>query len=283
MRGRLPRSVMEAESWPARGRALAVEVRTRVELRILVGVLLTLLGIWLFIALAEEVLEGDTRRVDEAILLALRDANDASNPIGPGWMEEMFRDYTGLGGIGVVGLVVGAASIYLWIAKRYAVMWLLIITVSGSFLINSALKLGFDRPRPDLVPHNSIAYSTSFPSGHAMTAAATYLTLGILLARLQRSRRQAALLMGMALLLTALVGISRVYVGVHWPSDVIAGWVAGGVWAILCWLVASWLRKRGAATGPRPAPERAAEIAVEEQEAEVRDAQERDAVEHTPV
>jgi undecaprenyl-diphosphatase len=107
------------------------------------------------------------------------------------------------------------------------------------------LKAGFDRPRPDLVPHATNVYSSSFPSGHSMTAAVAYLTLAAVLIRVQSRRRLQAYVLGLAILLTVAVGVSRVYLGVHWPSDVLAGWSAGAAWAVLCWGVALWMQRKG--------------------------------------
>jgi undecaprenyl-diphosphatase len=217
--------------------------RTRIELRLLIGILLIGLASWLFIELSEEVVEGDTRAVDETILLALRNPADHTDPLGPPWVEEMGRDYTALGGIGVVGLVTGVVCIYLALARRWSTIWLILAVVVGSQLFNQLLKTGFDRPRPDLVPHGMVVYFPSFPSGHAMLSASVYLTLGALLARLQKQRYQAILIMGTAIFVTILVGVNRVYLAVHWPSDVLAGWTAGSIWATICWMVAWELRE----------------------------------------
>ena len=116
-------------------------------------------------------------------------------------------------------------------------------------LLSSGLKGLFDRPRPDLVPHAVEVYTMSFPSGHATLSAVTYLTLGALLARVQPRRRVKAYLLGVAVLLAVLIGASRVYLGVHWPTDVLAGWCVGAAWAMLCWTVATWLQRRGEVEG----------------------------------
>jgi undecaprenyl-diphosphatase len=224
----------------------------RIEVRLVMGLLLIGLGLWLFVELAGEVVEGDTRPLDEAILLALRNPADRNDPLGPPWLEEVGRDVTALGGSAIVGLVSGVVVVYMALAHRWTTFWLMLIVVGGSLLFNALLKAGFDRPRPDLVPHGMVVYHASFPSGHAMLSASVYLTLGILLARLQALRFQAALIMGSAILLTLLVGISRVYLAVHWPSDVLAGWVAGSIWAVACWLVSRQIRRYRRGKVPLP-------------------------------
>jgi undecaprenyl-diphosphatase len=231
------------------------EARTRVELRLLIGVLLIGLGLWLFVEVADEVSEGGTITLDESILLALRNPADPTDPLGPPWLEEMGRDFTALGGGSVVGLVTAVVSLFLALTRRWSLILLILTVVVGSILLNQGLKAGFNRPRPDLVPHGMVVYQASFPSGHAMLAASVYLTLGALLARLQQQRRQAIFIMSIAILVTVLVGISRIYLAVHWPSDVLAGWVAGSIWATACWLAAwqlrQWRRQRAHKTTPQ--------------------------------
>ncbi len=221
----------------AAGSAVAREFRT------LVLMLLTGAGIWGFIELADEVAEGQTRAVDTAILLALRNPADPTDPIGPRWVEEMFRDFTALGGVSVIVFITLGAAGYLALLRKHRTVLLLAIAVGGGLLINTLLKLGFDRPRPDLVPHGAYVYTASFPSGHAMLATATYLTLGALLARVLPDRRTKFFVLTMAVVLCLLVGFSRVYLGVHWPSDVAAGWMIGAAWALIWWLVARWLQR----------------------------------------
>jgi undecaprenyl-diphosphatase len=200
---------------------------------------------WVFVEIAGEVIEGDITRFDRMLLMALRSAGDPSDPIGPRWFEEAARDITGLGGHAVLTFVTLAAIAYLVMTgKRHAAL-LVLVAVGGGMLLSTMLKLGFARPRPDLVPHGVRVYTASFPSGHAMLSAVTYLTLGALLARVEPSRRAKAFLLGLAILLTVLIGMSRVYLGVHWPSDVLAGWCGGAAWAALCWFVALQLQRRG--------------------------------------
>lgn len=205
---------------------------------------------WAFIALAGEVLEGETHAFDSVVLLALRNPQNLADPIGPGWLEESARDFTGLGGYAILTLLTVATVAYLLMAGKRAAALLVLASVVGGALLSAGLKLGFERPRPDLVPHATRVYTASFPSGHAMLSAITYLTLGALLARVEESRRIKAFIMGLAIVLTLLVGTSRVYLGVHWPSDVLAGWAVGAAWASLCWFVALQLQRKGQVEKP---------------------------------
>ena len=194
--------------------------------------------------LAEQVIEGDTSAFDQAVLLAFRSSADPASPIGPAWLQEMARDVTALGSFAFLGFITLAVAGYLLIIRRPALVLLVAGAVVGGLLISTILKLGFDRPRPD-IPHGVRVFTASFPSGHAMLSAVTFLTLGALVARAEADRRLKAYFVSMALFLTIIVGVSRVYLGVHYPSDVLAGWCVGSAWAILCWSVALWLEKRG--------------------------------------
>lgn len=221
----------------------------RSGLRLLLLLLLAAAGAWSLVELASKVLEGETRALDERILLAMRAPGRPDDPIGPRWLEELARDVTALGGWPVLLFVCFGAVGYLALNGKGKLAWMLLATVIGGMLLSLALKAGFDRPRPDLVPHGAYVSTRSFPSGHAMQASITYLTLGALLARVQRRRAVRLFLMSLAVLVTSLVGASRVFLGVHWPSDVLAGWTAGITWAILCWLVAERLQILGNVEG----------------------------------
>ncbi len=212
----------------------------------LAALLLAAGGVWLFLEIADEVLEGATASVDEQLLLMLRAPADSSDPLGPPWVEDLARDITGLGGAAVLTLLTAASAGFLALQrKRHLALYLLAAVASGT-LVSTLLKMGFDRPRPDLVPHGQIVYTSSFPSGHSMLSAVAFLTLGALLASGQTNFRLRAYLIGVAVFLTVLVGVSRVYLGVHWPTDVLAGWTAGAAWALFCWALAEKLRRRGA-------------------------------------
>lgn len=192
--------------------------------------------------LAEEVTEGGTSGFDQAVLIAFRSAGDATNPIGPPWLEEMGRDVTSLGSFVFLGFVSVAAVGYLLIAgkRRYAV--LVAVAVAGGEAISTLLKIVFDRQRPDIV-HSARVFTASFPSGHAMLSAVTFLTLGALLAKASPDPRVKWYFVFLAVFLTVMVGLSRLYLGVHYPTDVLAGWCVGSAWAILCWSAAQWIEQ----------------------------------------
>jgi undecaprenyl-diphosphatase len=190
-----------------------------------------------FLKLAGEVIEGDTQAFDTKILQALRNPDDPSKPIGPPWIEESLVDLTAIGGPTVLGLVVLAVIGFLILQTRFRTALFVATTWLSGEIVNSAMKHAFNRPRPTIVPHLREVFSTSFPSGHAMESAIVYLTLGAILMRVAESRLTKVYCLGIAVLLTVLVGASRVYLGVHYPTDVLGGWIIGFVWASICWLV----------------------------------------------
>lgn len=202
-------------------------------------------GAWAFAEIADEVIEGETHEVDERLLLALRTPGDPADPIGPEWIEEMARDITALGGIAVLAMLTAGVAGYLALQGKPSAAVLVLLAVGSGCVVGTGLKHSFSRQRPDLVPHETQVYTSSFPSGHAMIAAVTYLTLGALLMRIQSRRRVKAYLLALSITLTLLVGASRVYLGVHWPTDVLAGWTAGATWALIWWLIAWYLQRRG--------------------------------------
>jgi undecaprenyl-diphosphatase len=217
----------------------------RQEGGVLAAMLAVAAGLFAFAELADAVVEGETRAFDEFVLLGLRSAADPSDPLGPRWLEETMRDFTALGGGGVLTVVTLAVVGFLALARRRHAAATVAVAVLGGLVLSQALKWGFARPRPDLVPHGQTVYTQSFPSGHAMLSAVVYLTLGALLARTQPRRRVKLYFIAVAGALTAIVGTSRVYLGVHWPTDVLAGWAVGAGWALLCWLAMLWLQRRG--------------------------------------
>jgi len=205
---------------------------------LLIGVGVCLL-LWGFLALASEVMEGDTKSLDTKILVALRKADDPSRPVGPAWVENSLLDLTAIGGPTVLGLVVLSVVGFLVLQARYRTAIVVLATAASGEIATFVLKNAFLRPRPDVVPHlRDVSGSTSFPSGHAMDSAIVYLTLGAMLMRLAERRITKIYCIGIAIFLTLIVGISRVYLGVHYPTDVAAGWMFGFFWASLCWIAA---------------------------------------------
>jgi undecaprenyl-diphosphatase len=217
----------------------------RIELTPLVLLLLVGACMWAFVELADEVTEGDTQSLDRTLLLALRNPDDPSDPLGPRWLEELGRDVTALGGVGVLLFITVATAGFLALDGKSHAALFLVVAVVGGLIASSLLKRSFERPRPDLVPHGSYVYTSSFPSGHSTMATATYLTLGALLARVSPTRVLKIYFLSLAILVSLAVGVSRVYLGVHWPTDVFAGWTLGASWALLCWTVALVLQRRG--------------------------------------
>ena len=218
--------------------------RDRTELAVLIGGIAILLLLVVFMKLASEVFAGETQSFDKQILLALRDPGDLSDPIGPRWMLSAALDITSLGSATVLGLTVFAVAGFLLLQGLWRRALFVTAASLGGWFLNSALKQLFQRPRPDIVPHLREAMSLSFPSGHALTSAAVYLTLGALSMHIAQRRLTKAYCMAMAMLATALVGTSRVYLGVHYPTDVLAGWLLGLSWALLCWMIERSLERQ---------------------------------------
>ncbi len=212
--------------------------------------ILIVLGIiWAFIEIADEVREDETRRFDESVLLSMRESGDTADPIGSPRIEEMARDLTALGGFTLLsGVTITAIGVALFAGRPRLAGAGLVSVLAGTWVM-SLLKRGFDRPRPDLIEHGTLIHNASFPSGHSMMAAMVYLTLGILLARTQPKKRVRAFIVAISVVITLLVGVSRVYLGVHWPTDVFAGWMLGGAWAMLFWIVAIKLDPRSSGPG----------------------------------
>jgi len=219
---------------------------------VLIASLLVVAGAWAFIGIADEVKHGETQRFDDWAVRSLRRANNPAVPIGPKWLPEVGRDLTALGGVAVLTLIILAVVGFLLLDGKRHLMWLVLSATVSGLLLSTALKHIYDRPRPALVPHLSDVYTTSFPSGHSMLSAIAYLTLGSLLARSVQKRRLKFYFVALALMLTFLVGISRVHMGVHYPTDVLVGWSAGLAWALLWWLAARYLQRIGAVEREEP-------------------------------
>jgi undecaprenyl-diphosphatase len=210
-----------------------------IERALLLTLLLIGAALFAFFKLASEVAEGDTMALDRYILTGLRSAADPAIPIGPHWLPEAMTDFTALGSVPVLLVAATGAIGYLLLGRRFRTALFVLATSAGGIGLGGLLKLIYARPRPDLVPHLVAVSSSSFPSGHATDSAIVYLTLAALLARTVPERPQRLWIIGAAILLTLLIGVSRVYLGVHWPSDVVAGWMIGAAWALACSLAHS--------------------------------------------
>jgi undecaprenyl-diphosphatase len=202
------------------------------------ALLVALGALAVFAAIAVAVVAGEPHALERDLLLALRTPGDPADPLGPPWLEKLARDVTALGGTGFLAFSSVALAGFLFLDRKPHSARLVLLAILGGLLLASGLKGLFERPRPDLVPHGVRVETSGFPSSHAMMSAVAYLTLGALLARRRRDRPTRWYALGLALLLTLAVGLSRLYLGVHWPSDVLAGWAIGVAWAVACWAVA---------------------------------------------
>jgi undecaprenyl-diphosphatase len=214
------------------------------EIILLVVALVVLLFTFLFIRLMDEVREGDTQGFDEWVLRSLRRSDDPTIPIGPSWLRGFGLDVTALGSPVVLMLVVAAVVGFMLLQRRYRVMWLTVLTTTGGAVLSCLLKFVIERERPTIVPHLQEVTMPSFPSGHAMLSAVVYLTLGMQLRKIAPGVLTKLYCVLWAMLLTFLVGSSRIYLGVHYPTDVIAGWMAALVWGLACWLIAQYFPSR---------------------------------------
>ena len=216
-------------------------------LLVLVGVVL---GAGAFLGLGSEVREGETQAFDVGALRSLRRPEDLTTPIGPAWLSEAARDVTALGGVSVLTGASLAVAGFLLLRRNLRAVVFLGVSLLGGTCLSILLKGFYHRARPSAVPHLTGFDSASFPSGHSLLSAVTYLTLGVVLARLAGDRASRIYFLTVALALTFVVGASRVYLGFHYPTDVLAGWAAGIAWALLCSLVARYLQHRGTVEPP---------------------------------
>ncbi len=214
--------------------------------------ILTLAVLLLAFGIIAQVAGGAPSTFDRSAMLAFRKSSNPSVPIGPAWLQEAARDITSLGSIIVLGIITFAVVGYLFLASKPAVAGLMLIAVLGGIVLNDLLKFAFARPRPDFVTHVARVFTTSFPSGHATLSAITYLTIAALLARTYPSYTMGLYFISLAIFLTALIGVSRIYLGVHYPTDILGGWCIGGAWALGCWVLMAWLQAGGQVEPPSP-------------------------------
>ena len=198
-----------------------------------------------FAFIAREVAGGQPTPLDRRVTLALRNSDNPPRPIGPAWAQEAARDITSLGSIIVVVITTAAVAGYLFLTHKPGVAWLMLLAVAGGIVLNNLLKLVFARRRPDVIVPAARVFTTSFPSGHATLSAIAYLTIGAVLSRASPSATLNLYFMVLAMALTVVIGFSRIYLGVHYPTDVLAGWCIGAAWAVFCWVLMAWLQNRG--------------------------------------
>ncbi len=209
---------------------------------------LAALLLWGFAAVADEVLEGDTTVFDSTVKGWFRAPGAPETPWGPVWLQEAVRDLTALGSFTVLGTVLVATVLYLAFSGKLRSALFVLISVIGGTILSTGLKAAFDRPRPD-VEAAARVFTASFPSGHATVSAVVYLTLGLLMAEAVSHGRLKAYFIVLGILLTFAIGVSRIYLGVHFPTDVLAGWALGGAWALVCWIVYSLSLGKDASAG----------------------------------
>lgn len=205
------------------------------------------LAVWAFVAVADEVAEDEHLQLEERIMLALRNPANPDEPAGPPWLKQVAIDLSALGGATVISLLSLSVCGHLALRRRWRRVLILVVTVAGGHLLSHTLKALYARERPDVVPHLAVVNSHSFPSGHSLSSSVIYLTIGALLAEAAARKRERVYILVIAFGLTFLIGCSRVFLGVHYPTDVLAGWSAGTAWALACWLIASQWSREGKA------------------------------------
>lgn len=215
-----------------------------IEARFLLAALGFCLCLWLFFSVADEVSEQDFQATEERWMRALRRADDPGQPIGPLWFGEVARDVSALGGATVVVTISLLVCTHLLLRGLRRRALIVTATIAGGYLLSTALKASYARERPDIVPHLTHVSSASFPSGHSMASSIVYLTIGTLLADAATRRREKFFFIASAAILVLCIGASRVFLGVHYPSDVVAGWSAGTAWALASELIARHLQRR---------------------------------------
>jgi undecaprenyl-diphosphatase len=227
-------------------RISGVAAFARREFRIVAGLLALTLLAGAFLNIADEVTEGDTASIDLAILSALRQPGSPHAPIGPHWLTVGAADLTALGSIAVLGVVVLVVGGLFASIGRTRQALVLLAASAGAVIWSQGLKALFERARPEAAFHAVEVVNSSFPSGHAMLSASVYLTLGTLAFRFSPRVNVRVFALTAAILVTLVVGLSRVFLGVHWPTDVLAGWCVGAAWALGCWLAEGlWERRHG--------------------------------------
>ena len=183
-----------------------------------------------FAVVAIAVLGGRSGEFDAAGLRLWRTGIDL-HPRGSPWLAEAVRDYTALGGVLLRNLFAIGAIVALLFLRLRREATLLTLTIMSGWLVNTAIKTLVGRPRPDIVSHLTEAGGLSFPSGHSFNSAVVYISIALAFAALSPRQSVRATIVLSAMALTLLIALSRVWLGVHYPSDALAGWLGGAGWA----------------------------------------------------
>ena len=213
-----------------------VRASARMEPSVLGALMIVVLGVLAFITLADDMAESDGRAFDQAVLTWMQPV--AGEPRGPWWLREAALDITSLGGIAVLSLFAVATVGFLLIQKKRLSALLLTLGLVGGVTLSEGLKALFERERPPAAYQAVETLNASFPSGHALMSTVFYLSVAVMLARAFPTKRLKTYVLGVGMTLAGLVGLTRVYLGAHWATDVLAGWCVGAAWAMALWLAA---------------------------------------------
>jgi len=216
----------------------------RTEIAAVTALFVVALGVMTFVEVADDMTEADGQAFDQAVLTWMQPV--AGEPRGPWWLQEAAADLTSLGGISVLGLFAVIAITFLLIQRKRLSALLLVLGLAGGVALSEGLKALFERERPPAAFQAVETLNASFPSGHALLSTVFYLTLGVMLTRAFPRAHLKAFVLGAAMTVTLLIGLTRVYLGAHWASDVFAGWCAGAAWAMALWLAAYAIGRRQA-------------------------------------
>jgi undecaprenyl-diphosphatase len=197
-------------------------------------------GLAAFACLALLMRAGLLQAADRSVLIAIRTAADTMRQ--PAWFQDTVSDVTALGGYPVLTITVVLATLGLWLLGRPGAAAFAVATPVCGTLLSTVSKLGFARPRPDVVDQLDRTFTQSFPSGHAMMSLVVWVMFALIAVRFSGRSSFRAFVLAAGIALTAVIGTSRLYLGVHWPSDVLAGWSLGTAYLGAAWLLARRLQ-----------------------------------------
>ncbi len=184
-----------------------------------------------FAVLVAAIASGHSFAFDRNLIMLFREPGNPAVPIGPAWFQEAVRDMTALGSFVGLFFMTTAATLTLWLCGYRRLATGLVGSVLMALLVSNGLKIVIARDRPDIVAHTALTFTASFPSGHAFLSAATMLSIAGFVGLASRRDDIALLCLALAWVMVLLIGLSRIYLGVHWPTDVLGGWCLGIVWS----------------------------------------------------